>query len=448
MLRELVDVVGAPHVVTDAEVLAPHVVDWTGRFRGHTAAMVRPGSTVEVAGVLDVCRRHHVAIVPQGGNTGMVGGSVPLAGELVLSTRRLDHVGPVDLAAEQLTAGAGATVEAVQHAAAAAGLRYAVDFGARGSATIGGSIATNAGGINLLRHGGTREQLVGVEAVLGTGDVISRLAGLVKDNTGYDLARLLCGSEGTLGVVTAARLRLVDAPDHTVTALVGFDTIAHAVDAVSAWRRATDVLDAAEIVLDAGVELVSTAFGYAPPFERPSAVYVLVEASAHDDPTGRLGDLVAAAVGVEQVAVADDAARRSALWRFREEHTAAIGTLGVPHKFDVTVPIGRLAEFMRDVPHVVTAVEPTATTWQFGHVGDGNIHVNVTGAAPEAEALDEQVLRFVVACGGSISAEHGIGTAKARWLPLDRSHGELAAMRAIKRALDPDGILNPGVLLT
>ena len=161
MLRDLADVVGEPFVLTDRDVVAPHEVDWTGRFRGHTAAVVRPGDAAEVAGVLDVCRRHHVAIVPQGGNTGMVGGSVPLGGELVVSLRRLDHVGEVDVAAQQITVGAGATVESVQHAAAAAGLRYAVDFGARGSATIGGTIATNAGGINVLRYGGTREQLLG-----------------------------------------------------------------------------------------------------------------------------------------------------------------------------------------------------------------------------------------------------------------------------------------------
>jgi FAD/FMN-containing dehydrogenase len=356
-------------------------------------------------------------------------------------------VDAVDRAAKQVTAGAGATVEAVQRAAAAAGLRYAVDFGARGSATVGGSVATNAGGINLLRYGGTREQLVGVEAVLGTGDVVSRLRGLVKDNTGYHLPGLLCGSEGTLGIVTAARLRLVDHHEHTVTALVGFGSAAEAIDAVSTWRRSTDVLDAAEIVLHEGVELVAQAFGHAPPFDRASAVYVLVEASAHDDPTDTLGSMIDAAVGVEQVAVATDPSRRAALWRYREEHTAAINTVGVPHKFDVTVPIAGLADFMASVPNVVAEVEPTATTWLFGHVGDGNLHVNVTGAAPDATALDEQVLRHVVACGGSISAEHGIGTAKARWLPLDRSAAELAAMRSIKRALDPAGILNPAVLL-
>ncbi len=447
MLRELSEVVGAPHLVTDPDVLASHVVDWTGRFRGHTAAMVRPGSTAEVAGLLEVCRRHQVAVVAQGGNTGLVGASVPLAGELVVSTSRLCDLGDVDLAAKQITAGAGATVGSVQQAAAAAGLRYAVDFGARATATVGGSVATNAGGVNLLRYGGTREQLVGVEAVLGTGDVVSRRAGLLKDNTGYHLAGLLCGSEGTLGVVTAARLRLVDAPQHTVTALVGFTTPAAAVDAVSAWRRATDVLDAAEIVLADAMMLVVGAFGLPMPFDRPSAAYVLVEASSHDDPTDRLGALVAGAAGVERVAVASDAPRRSTLWRYRDQQTAAIATVGVPHKYDVTVPIGRLAEFIAEVPRVVTAVAPGATTWLFGHVGDGNIHVNVTGVAPEDDRLDRHVLGLVVSYGGSISAEHGIGTAKARWLALDRSAGELAAMRSIKRALDPAGILNPAALV-
>jgi FAD/FMN-containing dehydrogenase len=447
VIDELVGAVGVDHVIVDADRRVAHEVDWTGRFRGHTPAVVRPGNTAQVAEVLEVCRRRAVAIVPQGGNTGMVGGSVPLRGELVLDLRRLDHVGAVDTAAKQITVGAGATVEAVQRAAASAGLRYAVDFGARGTATIGGSIATNAGGVNVLRYGGTREQLLGVEAVLGTGAIISRLSGLVKDNTGYHLAGLLCGSEGTLGVITAARLRLVPAHEHTVTALVGFESVPLAIDAVARWRSALDVLDAAEIVLHEGVALVAAAFDASLPFQPACPAYVLVEVSAHSDPTDMFAEAVADATGVVDVAVAHDPARRAVLWRYREEHTAAINTVGVPHKFDVTVPIAMLAEFIETVPDVVRSVEPEAVTWQFGHVGDGNIHVNVTGAAPEAPALDEQVLRYVVACGGSISAEHGIGTAKAAWLPLDRSPDELATMRAIKAALDPDGIMNPGVLL-
>ncbi len=448
--RELVDVVGPAHLIDD-DRRASYEIDWTGRFRGATPAVVRPGGTDEVAAVLDVCRRHGVAVVPQGGNTGLVGGSVPLAGEVVLSLRRLDAVGEVDREAAQLTAGAGASVESVQQAAARAGLRYAVDFGARGSATVGGSVATDAGGINVLRWGGTRAQLLGVEAVLGTGDVVSRLQGLVKDNTGYDLAGVLCGSEGTLGVVTAARLRLVAAHEHTVTALVAFADVPAAVRAVATWRSSLATLDAAEIVLDPGVRLVAGVLGCGLPFDRPAPVYVLVEASGHDDPTDDLAAAVGAVAGVLDVAVASDAAGRSRLWRYREEHTPSINTVGVPHKYDVTLPIAALAAFMADVPAVVRAAAPSATTWLFGHVGDGNIHVNVTGVPVDDpaldEVLDEAVYRFVVACGGCISAEHGIGTAKARWLSLDRSAGDLAAMRALKSAFDPAGILNPAVLL-
>ena len=445
VLREFREVVGADHVITDGR-RSSYEIDWTGRFRGATPAVVRPADTAGVAGVLDVCRRHGVASVPQGGNTGMVGGSVPLAGEVVVSLRRIDHVGEVDLAARQITVGAGATVEAVQHAAATAGLRYAVDFGARGSATVGGSIATNAGGINVLRYGGTREQLLGVEAVLGNGLIVCRLGGLVKDNTGFHFPSLLCGSEGTLGVITAARLRLVAAHPHTITALVGFASVASAIDAVAGWRSSIDALDAAEIMLHDGVLLVSHAFGYPLPFDQPCAAYVLVEASAHDDPTDALAMAVADATDVIDVAVAHDAGRRALLWRYREQHTAAINTVGVPHKFDVTVPLAGLAGFLNQVPEMIREVAPSAVTWLFGHVGDGNIHVNVTDVPPEAHVLDEQVYRYVVACGGSISAEHGVGTAKARWLSLNRSADELAAMRAIKHALDPAGILNPHVL--
>jgi FAD/FMN-containing dehydrogenase len=439
-------IVGDAHVLTDAASRAPHEVDWTGRFRGRTPAVVRPGSTAEVAAIVHLCRRERVAIVPQGGNTGMVGGSVPLADELVVDLRRLNHIGPVDVAARQVTVGAGVTIEALQHAAAAAGLRYAVDFGARGTATVGGSIATNAGGINVIRHGGTRQQVVGIEAVLGTGDVVSRLTGLEKDNTGYHLPSLLCGSEGTLGIITAARLRLVSAHEHRVTALVGFGSVDDAVGAVAAWRASLDSFDAIEIMLADGVAMVCRAFELASPLAQRWTAVVLVEASAHDDPTVAVAAAIAATPEAGEVAVATDDSQRAALWRLREDHTVAIATIGVPHKFDVTLPISRLGRFMADVPGVVAEVEPAAWTWQFGHVGDGNIHVNVTGATGDDDVLDEHVYRFVVACGGCISAEHGIGTAKARWLHLDRSTAEIEAMRALKRALDPDGVLNPNAV--
>jgi FAD/FMN-containing dehydrogenase len=447
LLRELADIVEPAHVLTEPDAKSGYEVDWTGRFRGATPAVVRPGSVSEVAGVVDVCRREGIALVPQGGNTGMVGGGVPLAGELVVSLRRLDHVDAVDTAAQQVTAGAGATVESVQRAAAAAGLRYAVDFGARGTATVGGSTATNAGGINLIRFGGTREQLVGIEAVLGTGETVRRLSGLIKDNTGYHLPSLLCGSEGTLGIVTAARFRLVGMAPHRVLAFVAMTSVDAAVAAVARWRTGIPSLEAAELVFHDGIALVADAFGLSLPFSTPAPVYVLLDAGALHDPTDELAEAVAGVDGVVDVAVASDTVRRAALWRLREEHALAINTVGVPHKFDVTLPQAQLGAFCDRVRAVVAAVEPDAHVWLFGHVGDGNLHVNVTGVAPDAPALDDAVYGLVVDMGGSISAEHGIGTAKARFLAFDRSAAELSAMRSIKAALDPAGIMNPHALL-
>lgn len=445
--RQLTEVVGGRHVLWGPDERAPYERDWTGRFVGSAPAVVRPGNVAEVTAVIAICRHHGLAIVAQGGNTGLVGGSVPLAGEVVVSLRRLDDVGPVDAVARQVTAGAGATVAAVQDAASAAGLRYAVDFAARDTATIGGTVATNAGGVNLLRYGGTREQVIGVEAVLGTGAHVRQLGGLIKDNTGYHLASLLCGSEGTLGIVTAARLRLVTRYEQRVVALVAFDTLADAVGAVASWRSSLDCLEAAELFLDEGLRLVCDTFGLPAPFTPRWPVYVLVEVAAHHDPTDELAAAVIASANVGDVAVAADTSGRRALWRYREDHTLAINTLGPPHKLDVTVPIGAVAEFVAEVPTRVAAVAPDAHTWLFGHLGDGNIHVNVTGPAPDDERVDEVVLAQVAELGGSISAEHGIGTAKTRWIHLTRSRDELAAMAAIKRALDPDGILNPNAVL-
>ena len=447
VLRDLVDIVGPTHVVTDPDATAPATTDWTGRFVGSTPALVRPGSADEAAAVLDVCRRHGVALVPQGGNTGLVGGGVPLAGEVVVSLVRLASVEPVDPLSGQLTAGAGAPLAAVQQGARAAGFRYAVDLAARDTATIGGTVATNAGGLHLVRFGGTREQVVGVEAVLGTGDRIEWMAGLVKDNTGYHLPSLLCGSEGTLGIVTAVRLRVIERRDERVAALLAFATVDEAVTASAGLLRRAPSVEAAELFLDDGLRLVCDAFGLAPPFERSWSAYVLVDAAGVTDPTGELSDAIASLDGVGDVAVATDSVRHEALWRYREEHTAAINTVGAPHKLDVTVPHAALASFIDDIPARVAAVTPEARTWLFGHVGDGNIHVNITGVAPDDDRPDEVVLQVVAELGGSISAEHGIGVAKRRWLHLTRSPGEIAAMRAIKGALDPAGVCNPNALL-
>jgi FAD/FMN-containing dehydrogenase len=447
LVADLRAAVGADHVLLERDVMASYGTDWTGRFRGQPSAVIRPGDGAEVAAVVSLCRDAGVAVVPQGGNTGLVGGSVPLAGEAVLSLRRLSGVSEVDALGGQLTAGAGATVADVQTAAGAVGWVYGVDLASRGSATIGGTVATNAGGLHVLRHGATRAQLLGLDAVLGTGATVSHMGGLLKDNTGYDLAGLLCGSEGTLGVVTAARLRLVPPSPHRVVALLGFSSTGAAVRAASLLRRALPELQALEFFIESGLELVCRVAGLARPFANRHPAYVLAEVAGPQDPSPALADALDSIPAVDDVAVATDSIRQAQLWRYREAHTEAINTLGAPHKLDVTLPASALAEFVDRIPGLVAAADPQATTWLFGHAADGNVHVNITGVDPDDPTVDDRVLVFAAGLGGSISAEHGIGTAKRPWLHLNRSGAEIEAFRSIKGALDPAGILNPHVLL-
>jgi FAD/FMN-containing dehydrogenase len=443
-------IVGDPHLLTDPTVTGGWATDWTGRFQGATPAVVRPGSTAEVAAVLARCAADGVAVVPQGGNTGLVGGSVSLDGEVILSLRRLDALpeAGADAIAGQLSAGAGVTIERVAGAAREAGWAYGCDWGARASATVGGSVATNAGGLRVLRYGDTRAQVLGVEAVLADGSVISHLGGLVKDNTGYHLPSLLCGSEGTLAVVTAARLRLVPRFDERVVALLGFDSVDEAVAATSVLRRALPSVEAIELCLGAGLALVCDRLRLPPPLPGGSPPALLtVECADRSDPTATLAEVVSSLAGVTDAVVATDGPRRAALWRYREGHTEAVNLLGSPHKLDVTLPASALAAFVAEVPHTVARLAPGASTWMFGHAADGNVHVNVTGLDPHDDRVDGAVFTLVAEMGGSISAEHGIGNAKRRWLSLNRSPAELAAFRAVKQAFDPNRILNPNVLL-
>jgi FAD/FMN-containing dehydrogenase len=335
----------------------------------------------------------------------------------------------------------------VQEAASRTGLAFPVDLAARDSATIGGMVATNAGGLHVLRYGAMRAQVVGVEAVLADGRVVSRLSGLVKDNTGYDLSQLLVGSEGTLGIVTAVRLRLVAEQPEKVVALLGVGSTAEGVASLDVLRRRVEGLSAAELFFDDGLALVRAHGGLPAPLGRAFPAYLLVECGGVRDPGESLFEVLAELdVPEAATAVATDAAGRSRLWAYRERHTEAISALGVPHKLDVTLPQSRLAEFEQAVRRVVAEAAPGSRLVVFGHVGDGNLHVNIVGPPAEDESVDDAVLRLVASMEGSISAEHGIGRAKARWLALSRSPAELATMRAIKSALDPDGILNPGVI--
>jgi FAD/FMN-containing dehydrogenase len=445
---DLESIVGASNVLTDPGITSSYTVDWTGRFRGSTPAVVRPRDTREVVDIVRWCAAHDVAIVPQGGNTGLVGGSVPLRDEIILSLRRLDDVSEADDTTGQLTAQAGATIADVQRTAQAAGWDYGVDWGARETATVGGAVATNAGGSKVARHGDTRAQLIGVEAVLADGSVVSHLGGLVKDNTGYHLPSLLCGSEGTLAVITAARLRLVPRLNERVVALLGFEDTSHALRATAELRRSLPSVEAIELFFDDGLELVCATFGLPAPLSVPASAYLVVECADRVDPSDAFAPVVdALGVGTDRVAVAISSPDRAALWRYREAHTEAINLIGPPHKLDVTLPAGALAGFVADVRERVSTELPAARVWLFGHAADGNLHVNVTGVDPGDERVDDTVLNLVAELGGSISAEHGIGTAKKRWLHLSRSPEEIAAMRAIKHALDPKGILNPNCLL-
>jgi FAD/FMN-containing dehydrogenase len=442
LLSNLRRVVGAANVLDDPEMMERYVVDWTGRFRGTALAVVRPATTEEVAAVVQICCANGVGIVPQGGNTGLVGGGVPLEGEIVLSLERMANVADVNAVAGHALVDAGTTLSALQTAAREAGWAFGVDISARDSATIGGNIATNAGGLRVLRYGDTRRQLVGIEFVTGTGEIVSSLSGTLRDNTGYHLPSVLCGSEGTLGIVTKARVRLVPQFNERATALVRFGDPTDACVAAESLRRVLPTVESIELFFGEGLQMVCDAFGMAPPFADVAGGYVLVEAADVVDPTPQLAGAVESLTGVGDVAVATDSARRAALWQYRDRHTEAISRHGIPHKLDVAVPPGSLGAFIDALPRVVG----DARVINFGHAGEAAVHVNVLGPDPDDYALDDAVLRLVAEFGGSISAEHGIGRAKLRW--LEQSEAEQRLRRALKDAFDPDGIMNPGVLVT
>ena len=445
--KQLVDIVGKPHVLVDPEIVAGYVDDWTRRFHGQSAAVLRPAGAAEVAATLAACRAAGVAVVPQGGNTGLVAGGIAFDGAITLSLTRLRDLGTIDDATGQLSAGAGTTLADLRAQAQRSGWHFAVDLAARTSATIGGMTATNAGGLHVIRWGPMRSQLTGVQAATTGGAIIGDERGLLKDNTGYHLPSILCGSEGTLAVVTSVRVRLVVPPESTAVALLAFSSTDDAVRAAGLLRRAIEDISAIELMVAEGVALVRSVYDWPAPFAQSSAALLLVEASGEDGVVSRLAEAVDSVPAVSDVAVGETADQRARLWRYRDAHTDAIATRGPVHKLDVTLPPAELAAFMSEVRVLVAEHRPRAAVWLFGHAGDGNIHVNITGVAEDDEAIDELVLRAVAARNGSISAEHGIGRAKRKWLHLNRTSEEIAMFRAIKRAFDPDGILNPGVLL-
>lgn len=415
--------------------MAGYLVDWIGLFHGNALAVVRPTTTAEVAAVIRICAEHGVSVTPQGGNTGLVGGSVPASDAsraVVLSTTGLNQIDDLDELSSQVIVGAGVTLADLHEFARSHGLEYGVDLAARDSATIGGTVATNAGGIHVVGHGMTRRQIVGLEAVLPSGEVLSTLKGLTKDNTGYDLTQLLCGSEGTLAVITRVKVQL-HKPQPTELLVFGVESVSEALRIANSF---VGHIAAAEIIDRVSIESVSRVAGIPIPFT--SRFHLLVEV------TGTLDlDVLS---GFDNLVAAADSTDRERLWSLRERITeaSAVESVGVTHKLDISFPQVSLDDAYHALRELLDrpGVSKVAI---FGHLLDGNYHLFFETETDDHE-IDREVLELVTDFGGSISAEHGVGRMKAEYLSLSRSTVEIAAMRAVKGAIDPLGIMNPGVI--
>ncbi|OBF80116.1 oxidoreductase [Mycobacterium sp. 852002-51163_SCH5372311] len=444
MLRSLAGAVGANHVVTDPDVLAARSVDHTGRYRGRAGALVRPGSSDQVAEVLRVCRDAGAYVTVQGGRTSLVAGTVPEHDDVLLSTERLCAVSDVDPVERRIQAGAGATLAAVQHAASAAGLLFGVDLGARDTATVGGMASTNAGGLRTVRYGNMGEQVVGLDVALPDGSVLRRHSRVRRDNTGYDLPALFVGAEGTLGVITGLDLRLHPMPSHRVTAICGFADLEALVDAGRTFRD-LDGIAALELVDARLAPLTGERLGVGAPVA--GDWMLLVELAADHDQTERLAGLLESARLCGEPAVGVDVAAQQRLWRVRESVPEVLGMYGPPLKFDVSLPLSSISGFVRDAIDLVRSRVSEALPVVFGHIGEGNLHFNVLRCAVDAEAeLFAAMMDLTAACGGNVSSEHGVGSRKRAYLSMSREAADIAAMRTVKVALDPTGYLNPAVL--
>jgi FAD/FMN-containing dehydrogenase len=469
--RQLVETVsqrfGAKTVTIDQEAIAPWLSDWRGRYHGQAPALLSPASTEEVSAIVALAAEAGVALVPQGGNTGMVGGATPPAdgSALLLSLRRMNRIRSLVPESGLGVAEAGVILAELRAAAEAAGRRFPLDLGARGSATIGGLVSTNAGGTQVLRFGTMRSLVAGVEAVLPDGSVYDGLAALKKDNRGYDLNQLLIGAEGTLGIVTAATLRLVPAATARAVAWVGLDSPVRALALLRGIEAGTNAVESFEILPEKTLALV---LEHIPGTRRPLAGahdwHVLIEAVATDAtaeaPAALLERLLAPtlAEGLAQDAViASNEAQAESFWRIRHSISEAERAGGPAVQHDISVPVEDMPRFMVEGGAEAEARFPGTQAVAYGHLGDGNVHFHVrapAGADPErwyaedGPQISRHVHDMVVAAGGSISAEHGIGQMKRAELERLSPPSRIAALRAIKRALDPGGILNPGKLVT
>jgi FAD/FMN-containing dehydrogenase len=457
LLDRLAEIVGVAAVIRDPAMMESYLVDWRGVFRGDALAVVRPANTGEVAAVVEVCDEAGISIVPQGGNTGLSAGATPIGldSAIVLNLSRMHAIRSVDARGFTMCVEAGCVLSDVQRAAEEEGRFFPLSLAAEESAQIGGLIATNAGGTAVLRYGTMRSLVLGLEVVLPDGTIADGLRALRKDNAGYDWKQLFIGSEGTLGIVTAAVLRLFPKPRHTITALLALGDVERALDAFSRLQESLgETLVGCELFGERAMEL---RLEQQPNLERPldkAEWYLLVEAASaigglRDAAEAALADVLEREIA-ENCIVAESAGQRDALWEWRESITESERRAGRSAKHDVSVPVSAVAAFITESTGVVEREYPGARVIAFGHIGDGNVHFNVL-LPPDGSATSDRVNAtvhgIVERYRGSITAEHGIGRYRSEQLPGHRSAAEMSLMRAVKRALDPEFLMNPGAVL-
>jgi FAD/FMN-containing dehydrogenase len=444
--KRLADIVGAANVLTAPEDTKPYFTDWRRQYSAPAECVVRPAATAEVARVVALCAHEGVAVVPQGGNTGLVGGSVPTGAqrEIVLALGRMNRIRALDVLNDTVTVDAGCVLAAVQRAADEAGRLFPLSLAAEGSCQIGGNLSTNAGGVNVLRYGNAREQVLGLEVVLPDGQVWDGLRGLRKDNTGYDLKQLFLGAEGTLGVITAAVLRLYPKPAASATAWIALGAAREAVELLAELRgHLGERISAFELVSRACLEAVLLHVNDSrDPLPAPHPWYVLAQFADTED----LQTHVEQALAAREAVIAQSVEQARRLWRIRESIPEAQFT-NVKH--DISLPISRIPDFVAQAERDLKSSFPEIEIYCFGHVGDGNLHYNVgpRGLLEKRDAVNRIVYQAVERLGGSISAEHGLGQLKREAIRSHKPPLELELMRRLKNALDPKGLMNPGKVL-
>lgn len=465
LLDQLGSIVGTQNTLVRQSDQEKYVRDWFGRIKGQALAVVRPGSTVQVSEVIKACQSHSVPVVPQGGNTGLVGGGIPDESktQVVLSLDRMTGIVDIDPHSKSLIAQAGATLSGVHSAAASYGLEFPLTMGSQGSCTVGGLLATNAGGTAVLRYGNARSLCLGLEVVTANGQIWNGLRRLRKDNTGYDLRDLFIGSEGTLGVITSAVLSLIPAPKTRLTAMVSLEDSRQAVQLLSlAQAKASSMLTAFELISNTCLNLVQQYFPDMPyPFKEQAPFSVLIELSDQEDEShtfGVLQALLEEALGQELISdalIPQSIAQSKRFWDIREHIPLAQVEDGRNVKHDISLPTSLVPTFLEKSVPLVHAIKPDARVIAFGHLGDGNLHFNVAAASGQndeeilslKEPISLAIHQLAHGMGGSISAEHGIGSMKAKALPNYKPKEEMDLFSAIKSALDPKNILNPGKIL-